>query len=79
MSSDSPILPLMDAHQQSGLWDMGQSGTRKVRLLIKFTYLFFGLCLVSAAAVWAFSHRSEWGLLSTCGAWVSHCVASLAA
>ena len=23
---------------------------------------FFGPCLVSAAAVWAFSHRSEWGL-----------------
>lgn len=58
MSSDSPILPLMDAHQLTGLWDMGQSGTRKVRLLIKFTYLFLDrawslllLCGLSLTAV----------------------------
>ena len=39
-----------------------------------FIYLFtFGCTGSLMLFAWAFSSSGEWGLLSTCGAWASHC------
>ena len=68
-----PILYYWDPHISEGR-DINTPHTHSLLFFpFNFIYSFFFGCFQVFVAMWAFSICVEQGLLSSCGAWASHC------